>query len=290
MLDEQSFQDMLEAAYTIQEHNAKRRRALQPQPACSRCGEPVVEGERLCRKCAGEEPRPGEKLQQKWASMWMMGQEQGLWPEPSHTQEVERKHSTPEIPVSPHPATLPSLEAVRAVVAPADDEPEWSIAALDDLQPRILDVPEDIAVGNADAAVLDGELETRVETSAARDRIRDLRLILRFHRADFYLVAAIVISTFAMLWVLLATSASGAPRKPALRPWERAMISLGLAEAPEPPPQTGNPAAQVWVDPKTALYYCVGEDQFGKTTGGYSTTQRDAQLNAFQPASRAPCD
>ena len=75
-LDEQSFQEMLAAAYTIQEHNAKRRRAQQPQHACERCGAPREAGETLCRQCNGAEFRPGEQMQRKWASLWMMSQEQ----------------------------------------------------------------------------------------------------------------------------------------------------------------------------------------------------------------------
>src|SRR5262245_22782458 len=80
-LDEQSFQDMLAAAYTIQEHNTKRKRALQPQPACTRCGAVVKEGESLCGQCAGDQFRPGEQMQRKWASLWMMSQEPSLVPE-----------------------------------------------------------------------------------------------------------------------------------------------------------------------------------------------------------------
>src|SRR5438128_1601170 len=72
-LDEQSFQDMLAAAFTIQEHNAKRKRVQPPGHVCGQCGAPVKENERLCIQCAVE-PRPGEQLQRKWASMWMMSQ------------------------------------------------------------------------------------------------------------------------------------------------------------------------------------------------------------------------
>ena len=39
-LDERSFQDMLAAAFTIQEHNAQRKRRLQPETMCG-CGLPL---------------------------------------------------------------------------------------------------------------------------------------------------------------------------------------------------------------------------------------------------------
>jgi hypothetical protein len=115
-------------------------------------------------------------------------------------------------------------------------------------------------------------------------------LKLRFHRADVYLVLAIVVSTFAMVWVLSATPAAGVHRKPHLRSWEKALVSLGLAEAPEPQPRRGDPNIPVWVDPKTALYYCAGEQEYGKTPGGHLATQREAQIDQFQPAGRAACE
>jgi len=63
-----------------------------------------------------------------------------------------------------------------------------------------------------------------------------------------------------------------------------------LAEAPEPPEYKGNPQTQVWVDLHTALYYCPGTDLYGKTPKGKFTTQRDAQLDQFEPAYEKACD
>jgi len=287
-LDEQSFQDMLAAAYTIQEHNAKRRRALQPQPSCGKCGTAVQEGELLCALCAAEEVRPGEKLQQKWASMWLMGQEQGLFPEPpAEPVEGNEQVSTSRAPAAKEIAS--SVEDAPAIRIREAKE-EWPELALD-LRPN----PGELLTSAVAEPVLSeeeasGEESIEVEAPPAPASLRDLRLTLRFHRADLYLVAAIIVSTLAMLWVLLATPAPGTQRKPRLRPWERAMITLGLAEAPDPPARRGNPAAQVWVDPKTALYYCYGEDQYGKTSGGHPATQREAQLDSFEPANRVACD
>jgi hypothetical protein len=287
-LDEQSFQDMLAAAYTIQEHNAKRKRAPQPEPSCGKCGSAVHEGESLCPLCSAEEVRPGEKLQQKWASMWLMGQEQGLFPESLPSPEpVEAKKESAALPtqaienvtLDEEPPTIRIHEAREA----------WPELSFDRQEEAAELLPSEAVEDVLDATGL--ALNKAQETEApSRIGLRDLQLKLRFHRADLYLVVAIIVSTFAMLWVLLATPAPSAPNKPRLRPWERAMISLGLAEAPDPPAKRGNPNARVWVDPKTALYYCYGEDQYGKTPGGHATTQREAQLDSFEPASRAACD
>jgi hypothetical protein len=73
--------------------------------------------------------------------------------------------------------------------------------------------------------------------------------------------------------------------------FDKLLISLGLAEAPETPEQKGgNPDVQVWVDLQTALYYCPGSDLYGKTPKGKLTSQRDAQLDQFEPAFRKACD
>src|SRR5271157_712054 len=71
ILDEQSFQGLLSAAFIIQEHNDRRKQA-RPAPA-------EAKGE----SSGADEFRPGERLQRNWASMWLMSQERGLWPEGS---------------------------------------------------------------------------------------------------------------------------------------------------------------------------------------------------------------
>ena len=65
---------------------------------------------------------------------------------------------------------------------------------------------------------------------------------------------------------------------------------MGLAEPPETPEYKGNPDTQVWIDLRTALYYCPGSDLYGKTPKGRLSSQRDAQLDQFEPADRKPCD
>ncbi len=294
-LDEQSFQDMLAAAFTIQEHNALRRKnQAPPERVCGQCGAAVAEDASLCQKCT-EATRPGEDLQRKWASLWLMSQEQGLGPESFSSLPAESFSSLPEeraaqtivadeIPAQYFPETIEiplgareSADSLAVETEAARDESSLAVAS-----------------GFAGLAELKAEadssaLET-VDEAASVGNLRDWRVKLRFHRADFYLVAAIAVSTFAMVWVLSATPVGGTHHKPRLRPWERALVSLGLAEAPEPPPRRGNPNISVWEDPKTALYYCVGEELYGKAPGGHLATQREAQLDQFEPAGRVACE
>lgn len=81
-----------------------------------------------------------------------------------------------------------------------------------------------------------------------------------------------------------------APAKPELSLFDQLLVNLGIADAPSPPAELGNPDTRVWIDTHTALYYCPGSDLFGKTPGGRFTTQGDAEQDAFQPAMRKPCD
>jgi len=123
-------------------------------------------------------------------------------------------------------------------------------------------------------------------------------------RGDVYLAIAVILVACAIRWGIWSghsVSATGSPsaaaavhRKPApeddLSLFDRMLVKLGLAEAPEPSESKGNPETQVWVDLKTALYYCPGTDLYGKTPKGKFTTQRDAQLDQFEPAYRKACN
>ena len=75
-----------------------------------------------------------------------------------------------------------------------------------------------------------------------------------------------------------------------LSAFDKLLISLGVADPPDAPEYKGNPDIQVWVDLHTALYYCPGSDLYGKTAKGRISTQRDAQLDQFEPADRKACD
>jgi GAF domain-containing protein len=124
-------------------------------------------------------------------------------------------------------------------------------------------------------------------------------------RGDIYLAVAVILVGAVIRWGIWSnhsvnatghtTQAAAAHRKPAtpdadLSMFDRMLISLGLAEAPPTPEYKGNPATQVWVDLHTALYYCPGDDLYGKTAKGKITSQRDAQLDQFEPAYRKTCD
>ncbi len=123
-------------------------------------------------------------------------------------------------------------------------------------------------------------------------------------RANIYVAAAAVLLLAALFgWGPSETppaqnansATAGHNRKrvapqPELSLFDKLLVELGLAEAPAPPADLGNPQTQVWVDVHTALYYCPGAERFGKTPGGKVTSQSDAQQNQFEPAARRPCN
>ncbi|MGO9366533.1 MAG: hypothetical protein ACLP0H_02765, partial [Terriglobales bacterium] len=343
MLDEQSFQGLLSAAYTIQEHNERVRKAretaapaesrIEPQTigegqalkvppglsVCQHCRALKPAEESTCPNCDLDEFRPGERLQRNWASMWLKSQQQGLWSEnppgnddsqpsraskrnagqPSATERLappavdsasngllawratKDKSFDPSVFDNPNVGeptvddlALDALEAdskwgetsgERSAGETFADETsaelELQESAADDLTPE----DSDGTVRNVETLQLsegDDSFATEAEAvTSSWPHFASLRKEMSSHRADIYLGAAVVVALLALLW-----PAAGSPQRPALRPWQRALVTLGIAEAPAPVVHLqGDPGIQVWVDPHTALYYCPGEEQFGKT-------------------------
>jgi hypothetical protein len=122
-------------------------------------------------------------------------------------------------------------------------------------------------------------------------------------RGDIYLVVAVILVLGVIGWGIRSRHSMGATGSPTVSAarrktapeadlplFERILVRMGLAEAPEPPQYKGNPRTRVWVDLQTALYYCPGADLYGKTPKGRFSSQRDAQLDQFEPAFRRVCD
>ena len=139
-----------------------------------------------------------------------------------------------------------------------------------------------------------------LEQLAVTERRGPLARFWNARRGDIYLAVAVILVGCVIRWGIIANhsvSATGSPGAHGkiapdadLSLFDRMLISVGLAEAPPAPEDRGNPNLQVWVDLHTGLYYCPGADLYGKGMKGKVTSQRDAQLDQFQPASRKPCE
>ncbi len=143
-----------------------------------------------------------------------------------------------------------------------------------------------------------------LEQLASSKRPAGLLRIWNTRRGDIYLAVAVILVACVIRWGIWSDhsvrattatpAANAAQRKPApdagLSLFDRVLIGLGLAEPPDAPEDKGSPGVQVWVDTRTGLYYCPGTDLYGKSPKGKLTTQREAQLDQFEPAYRKACN
>jgi len=289
---------------------------------CLKCGSKLVGKEHFCGKCGaprGVSDYEPLNRESKVASLWHMqesakkGAADGAngdlaAPEPFSVSDRLR----PEKPLADSiEEEMPDLFAVTAL--PADE----MIESEDDSVRPALATPSKI--GQTDdgpsAKTALAKLERAADWSSAvtaRDFLEQLAAakpgsFSRFwkaRRGDVYLAIAVILVAAVIRWGIWSshsvsatgtqtTSAAG-HRKPApdadLSVFDRMLISVGLADPPPAPEYRGNPDTQVWVDLHTALYYCPGADLYGKTPKGKFTTQRDAQLDQYEPAYRKTCD
>jgi hypothetical protein len=291
-LDEQSFQGLLAAAYTIQEHGdllkqvSKAGRKDDQEPGaeapsvCRNCAAPLKEGESRCGRCGWEEFRPGERTQRKLAALWARSQQQGVREE--HPREGSEE-SVQELARS-GPAVLPeaadqSAETGATHQAAPPIETNWET----DLP---IEVEHTVDSGALATTEDNGLTEANSRSAGPWNALLDFRQRLNHQRANLYLGLSVLVAVLALLWPIPA-----APQRPRLSPWQRVLVELGIADAPAPQIHYwGDPNIQVWVDPHTALYYCPGDEPYGKVPDGRLTSQRDAQADQFEPAYRAACN
>ena len=284
--------------------------------ACWKCGNNLVAEEQFCGKCGA--PRAGDaapsSMQSKLASAWQMqqtGQDPFAADSPNGTSpaaEITR-------PVS-EALSLPQLEEGTALFGQsfAASANENAIAA----SPSPGLQPEENDTETPSVALVKPQQDDIVWTSAARARDfleslstthtpSALARFWRSRRGDFYLAIAVILVVVVIRWGIWSNHSVGASGRgmpvagaanrgkpaasdPDLSAFDKLLIGIGLAEAPETPAYRGNPETQVWVDLHTALYYCPGSDLYGKTAKGKLTSQRDAQMDQFEPADRKACD
>ena len=206
-------------------------------------------------------------------------------------------------------ADKPEHEGEALVAVPQVNEIEETTASeTEEIELRITPAPvtEDAWTSASKARKwLESVTDPQSRTAVAR--------FINRHKGEIYLAAAVLVVGFAVWWSVWGggpswkdfsassgspTAADGAtstrrrakPQEPELSLLEKFLVSLGLAEAPPSPIYLGNPDVKVWVDLQTALYYCPNADLYGNTPKGKFTTQKDAQLDQFEPAYRKACD
>ncbi len=293
------------AAYTIQEHSdwlkqmgrARGKSDLSPddlETVCRHCGALKLADEVRCLHCGLDQFRPGERMQQQLASMWRMSREHDLHEEATSQDKPELDSKSAPGGDSDLPSDLTSDSVVE----------NFEVAKRGRSSPLETPIDANTNLAEAEATAVDTltthkpmsnmpttetiatDASNRIQPVPLRKRLSDVRGALRGYRANVYLAAAVVLALAALMWPTTSSA-----RRDALSPMERMLIALGIAEAPAPVVHSeGNPSIDVWVDPHTALYYCPGEELYGKTADGRIASQHDAQVDRFQPAGRAVCE
>ncbi|MGA9644287.1 MAG: hypothetical protein WBQ72_23015 [Terriglobales bacterium] len=346
ILDEQSFQDLLAAAFTVQQYNERQRVARLVSSAesegggtigeggegntgssggegdrggaigsggggngngggpygsgglygqapgsngdgvsktavevCRTCGAELAAPGAACPVCPSDEFRPGERLQRTWATMWTMSQERNSaagFPtmDPPALESSDLIDSSPALGMEEAEPGEAFGESASELSARNSESYEWLARSL----------REDVRQGEGAGARDGGEATEAADTGAEAARRQSVWVRLRYRRSDLYLALAIAVAVVALLWPSAMSPHSR------LRPWERVLVAVGIAEAPSSTIQYhGDPNIKVWVDPHAALYYCGGDELYGKSPDGYFTTQHEAQLDNFEPAERSAC-
>ena len=297
---------------------------------CYRCGHMLLAGEQFCGECGTPRSGDYEavSMQSKVASLWHM--QEARTAEPSTNVQLDELSAEPGHPdaaqVQLGMSILNPPDRSKRKIVPHFGLPDAETS--DGTESREVSSSIDSAGAkpasqmDAPAARSNKALEDLIappppvradwsSATSARDFLEQVadvnqNVLLRFwnaRRGDIYLAIAVILIACVIRWGMWsnhpvsakppAVPTAAAPHKinePELPISERMLIALGLADAPEPPADKGNPLTHVWVDLHTALYYCPGADLYGKTATGKYTTQREAQLDQFQPAYRKTCN
>jgi len=278
------------------------------ETVCSQCGYQFGEQELFCGRCGSARPSATSSsgdLQSKWASMWRPQQQAENTQHAAYeTESSETELGSPTMDEGrlAHELSLnlsPELKKVIDQFPEESGEPE--VAEEGDIGPVIdAETTEDAAPVSEAIEVSPKSLSPWASATETHAWLKSLHpkspfgIWLAKHRADVYVGAAVVLLLMVLSgWVMRPAenrAQSKNPPQPNLTLFEKLLVSLGLAETPPTPVYLGNPNAKVWVDPRHALYYCSGSDQYGKTPEGKFTTQREAQMDQFEPAARKNCD
>jgi putative methionine-R-sulfoxide reductase with GAF domain len=284
---------------------------------CGKCGAPRT-----------DDPEPSS-MQSKLASAWQMQRASHETSAAAPSNGASPFHESPRAPkyanqtepeehedanrfVLQPPLTHESGESdpSRSHLSAMDDD---SIASSASSKPQI----DEDDTSDLSAALVKPEEEMVWSSAAtAKDFLESvsagkgptaLARFWRSRRGDLYLAVAVILVLVVIRWGIWSNHSVGAQsrgngvagsasrgKQPApetdLSAFDKFLIAVGMADAPEPPVYKGNPDTQVWVDLHTALYYCPGSELYGKTAKGKLTSQRDAQLDQFEPASRKACE
>ena len=305
-----------DAALALSKDQTQAAESVLAEAPCQHCGNMLATGEVFCGSCGTSRTAvPGKDLQSKWATLWNLRQAtEGLptpaaddtdsFIEPSSSVDATETADNPDTHAVPE---SPSLETSNDSLALAENRPD-ALAATESTDDALVPV----TAAKVEPRVWLRSIAVSPPAVQLRGFWQKTKVFARTHRGDLALGASFVLFLITIIWAVSVdhstTSAAsgaatpptaGAPAKPKRKQaqpppklsfFEQLLVSVGLAEPPPAPSYSGNPNIPVWVDVHTALYYCPGTDLYGKTPQGKIASQRDAQQDQFEPASRKVCD
>lgn len=297
---------------------------------CRKCGHKIVGEEQFCGQCGSPRSSDYEppNMQRKLASLWQMQEALKKDTPENAAAEAEHTDSQPHENVNEGISENPLAQSIQTQVPEFFEAPDVAITSAEAPTELLNQQFENEVAGEEKEA--EEPAKTREEglteelalaktatpgnwssAASARAYLEQLTsgkgapALLRLwnsRRGDIYLAIAVIL-VFAVIrwgiWSNHSVAATAVPTTSAaqhkssetdLSLFDRMLIRLGLADLPEAPEDKGNPSVQVWVDTHTGLYYCPGSDLYGKTQQGKFATQREAELDQFQPAYRKTCN
>jgi len=261
---------------------------------CRVCGRAFSEDEAFCGNCSL--PRVAattnsDGLQSKWASMWFMQQAQDTLLE---RRSVASKFSPSRAPKPSASIRLAPAATDERHVAPYNRRNAEYIAGESApvfTEERVITEERAHLTGVPEPRILLDESPRESSYDYLSSMLARLRPLLALRVRISRKTAVLAVSS-TILVLLLAAWLSWATRPALQLTWfESLLVDLGLAEV-QPRPAivyAGSPNVRVWEDVHTALYYCPDSDLYGKTPGGRFSTQRAAQEDQFEPATRVAC-
>lgn len=290
---------------------------------CQNCGNQLTAGEVFCGSCGtSRTPTLGKDLQSKWATLWNLKKaSESAFPDAPDSENAESLLKLSSgVEADPHANDLETSELPEELseslgvdnanlpAASEDKSAATSGASVADAEDKLVPVPPPKPT---EARVWLRSIAVSPPAVQLQGFLQKAKAFARTHRGDLALGASFVLFLITIIWAVSVdhsttsadtgnapTTAAAAPAKPKRKQpaapklsfFEELLVDLGLAEAPPAPSYSGNPNIPVWVDVHTALYYCPGSDLYGKTPQGKIASQRDAQQDQFEPASRKVCD
>jgi hypothetical protein len=290
-----------ESTSSLEVQNIPYPVAAEASPAlstfCRVCGRPFGTNETFCGNCSL--PRlaasPAEGLQSKWASMWFMQQARSTLQETAETSQVSQGRKGEQlfptdvaadegnvVSIAQNARQIQPVFSRRSATANIGTSPvqRQSNAALKWTRPE--DERSGAHTGAPATEPSGGIRNLRQAFQSLVDRVGVSR-----RKATLAIAGSVLVLVFSVWGLWPARHAS--PNQ--LSWFDSLLVEMGVAEPPaRVPGYAGSPNVSVWVDIHTALYYCPGSALYGKTKGGHYTTQRAAQQDAFEPATRVACE